>query len=583
MRLWHKITIALVLLALIPLAIATYQVVTKGARELSDSARAYHIATADVALGSLEAMLRESVSEVKTIGAALAQPEVEEDDRIRTARAQLIGSRRLHTVSIYRPDGKLIDTMRAPRDEGEGVLPPPEELREDERRIAEEEGYLFRDVIRRDDGVPLLPLVVPIHKGVQRKLYMYIFTVLEVDHLSEEVGQLSARRFAGRQDLVHIVDGKLRVIGTFVKEQLWREIAGKEAFVDDAVGTSPFAQEVARTTDYTREDGLRVIGAVVPNTQLGWGVVVEQSRDEAYAAVADTWRTAIIIGSIFGLLAILLGLFVGRRLAKPVSNVADAAKRVAGGDFDVRVDSKSNDEVGQMANSFNDMARDLGDYRDKLIEETRVRSNLSRFLSPEVVDAVIVGQDQLELGGERRKITVLFADVVSFTTLADEHDPEFVVGILNELFTIITEIVFKHGGIIDKFIGDCAMAVFGAPEEHEDDAARAVRAAEEMLRWLEVGNAKWRKELGRELQLAIGINTGYAVVGNVGSEKRMEYTAIGDVVNVAARLERLARPGQILMTREVMAQVSEEFDSLSLGSYNLIGRSRPSEIFVLDE
>ncbi|HRE91201.1 MAG TPA: adenylate/guanylate cyclase domain-containing protein, partial [Myxococcota bacterium] len=176
-----------------------------------------------------------------------------------------------------------------------------------------------------------------------------------------------------------------------------------------------------------------------------------------------------------------------------------------------------------------------------------------------------------------------FADVVSFTSLADEREPEVAVAILNELFTIVTEIVFQHGGIIDKFIGDCAMAIWGAPDGHPDDARRAVRAAEAILRWLEVGNARWRKQLGRDIELAIGIHTGVAVVGNIGSEKRMEYTAIGDAVNVAARLERLARPGQILMTRETMQRVADEFPSQSLGTYNIVGRSRPSEIYVLSE
>jgi class 3 adenylate cyclase len=177
----------------------------------------------------------------------------------------------------------------------------------------------------------------------------------------------------------------------------------------------------------------------------------------------------------------------------------------------------------------------------------------------------------------------MFADVVAFTPLTEQHEPERVVAILNELFTFMTEIIFKHGGIIDKFIGDCVMAVFGAPTSRDDDALRAARAAEEMMRWLEVGNARWKKELGFELQMGIGINTGEAVVGNIGSNKRMEYTVIGDTVNVAARLEALARPGQILLT-EVMAEaIEDEFDTASLGEHQLVGKQEPIEIFALVE
>lgn len=328
---------------------------------------------------------------------------------------------------------------------------------------------------------------------------------------------------------------------------------------------------------------MAIIGAVVPLPELGWGVIVEEYAAEAYAAVARSARTALVVGLFFAALAVLVGIWAARRFAAPVVAVSRAAERVAGGDFEARVDVPGSDEVGRMAGAFNDMARDLGDYRDRLVEETRVRGNLSRFLSPDVVESVVVGAEELRLGGERREITVMFADVVAFTELIEERSPEFVVGILNELFTIITEIVFKHGGIIDKFIGDCAMAIWGAPRKHDDDPQRAVRAAEEILRWLEVGNAKWRNELGRDVQLAIGIHTGAAVVGNIGSEKRMEYTAIGDVVNVAARLERLARPGQILVTKNTMSHVSGEFDATSLGNIDIVGRNRTSEIFLVEE
>ena len=296
-----------------------------------------------------------------------------------------------------------------------------------------------------------------------------------------------------------------------------------------------------------------------------------------------TVYTAAVVGVGFAVIALIIGLAMGRRLSAPVLDVAQAARKVASGDFDVRVAGGSRDEVGQMAESFNTMAADLGSYRDQVVEETRIRTDLSRYLTAELVDQIVEEKASLDLGGKRQRVTVLFADVVSFTPMAEKYDPEFVVSILNELFTFMTEIVFKNGGVVDKFIGDCVMAVFGAPETHEDDALRAVRAAEEMHHWLEVGNAKWRKDLGKDLQLAIGINTGDAVVGNIGSKKRMEYTVIGDAVNVAARLEAVARPGQVLMTAETMALVIDEFECKSIGERKLSGKGEPMEIFALEE
>ena len=151
------------------------------------------------------------------------------------------------------------------------------------------------------------------------------------------------------------------------------------------------------------------------------------------------------------------------------------------------------------------------------------------------------------------------------------------------MFTFLTGIVFNHGGMVDKFIGDCVMAVFGAPEPRDDDAERAALAALEMIEWLETGNAKWADEFGRELQLGIGISTGTAIVGNLGSEKRMEYTAIGDTVNIAARLEMLAKPGQILISEATREELGEDFDVVDLGARDITGRKEQVRIFELRE
>jgi class 3 adenylate cyclase len=163
--------------------------------------------------------------------------------------------------------------------------------------------------------------------------------------------------------------------------------------------------------------------------------------------------------------------------------------------------------------------------------------------------------------------------------LAESLPPEKVVGILNQLFTILTEIIFRHGGTVDKFIGDSVMAMWGAPDAQEDHAERAVEAAEDMLRWLEVGNATWEMEHGVKLQLAIGISSGEAVVGNLGSRDRMEYTAIGHIVNIAARLEGIAKPNQILLSRETRDRLSEDFEIRPCGTQSFPGSARTVELY----
>ena len=177
---------------------------------------------------------------------------------------------------------------------------------------------------------------------------------------------------------------------------------------------------------------------------------------------------------------------------------------------------------------------------------------------------------------------IMFADIVSFTSISESLEPETTVKVLNELFTFATEIIHRNGGIIDKFIGDCIMGVFGAPQAHDDDAERAVSAAEELMGWLDTGNRRWRKEYDLQLEMAIGINTGPVVAGNIGSEKRMEYTVIGDAVNVAARLEVMAKPGQVLIAQATRDALGEDFDAQPAGLHHLSGRAATTMVFALE-
>lgn len=590
MRVWIKLAAVLLIAGLVPLAIAASVIAHGDAERLTESARAYHLAAAEVVLGEARGLVARALAETRALGAVLAQADEPLERREVAARAQLLGAELVDQVAVYSSAGERLLVMRTDRPESPRWV-PPESLKPEQMEASAERDYLAWPVEKRSDGTLVLPLAVPVFQRAvpedgqptnTPRIYAFLVVDIPLTPLSDLVASLGTRHF-DRPERVRLMDSDLRVIAASDRTTHLTSLRGKPVVSTVEQAPDALRKEVAYTVDYVDATGTALIGAIVPLTELGWAALVEQEQDVAYASVVATWRTAAWVAVGAASLALLVALLFGRRMAKPVEAIASATAKVAGGDFSVRVAEGRRDEIGKTAVAFNKMTADLGSYRDRLIGETRARENLSRFLSPEVVERIVAGNEALTLGGERREITVMFADVVSFTTLADEREPEVAVAILNELFTIITEIVFQHGGIIDKFIGDCAMALWGAPEGHPDDARRAVRAAEAVLRWLEVGNARWKKQLGRDIELAIGIHTGVAVVGNIGSEKRMEYTAIGDAVNVAARLERLARPGQILMTRETMQRVADEFPSQSIGTYNIVGRARPSEIYVLSE
>jgi len=185
---------------------------------------------------------------------------------------------------------------------------------------------------------------------------------------------------------------------------------------------------------------------------------------------------------------------------------------------------------------------------ERLAREEVARANYGRFLPEYVVQQILESPGSFKLGGVNQTLTVLFADIRGFTRLSEDAAPERVVQLLNNYFTAMSDVIFAHGGTLDKYIGDGLMALFGAPRATPDDACNAVSAAVAMQRQMQVINERLRAEGLSEICIGIGLHTGVATVGYIGSERRSEYTAIGDTVNLAARLEQNSLPGQILLS-----------------------------------
>jgi adenylate cyclase len=189
----------------------------------------------------------------------------------------------------------------------------------------------------------------------------------------------------------------------------------------------------------------------------------------------------------------------------------------------------------------------------RLAREEVARANYSRFMPEYVVKQLLQSPDSFRLGGVNQTVTVLFADIRGFTAISEREKPEKVVGLLNKYFSVMSEIIFSHGGTLDKYIGDGLMAIFGAPTVGEEDALNAVKAAVTMQKQVSKLNEELRAEGFDSISIGIGLHTGEATIGYIGSDKRSEYTAIGDTVNLASRLESNATGGQILMTEATAA------------------------------
>jgi adenylate cyclase len=218
-----------------------------------------------------------------------------------------------------------------------------------------------------------------------------------------------------------------------------------------------------------------------------------------------------------------------------------------------------------------------------LIREQREKRRLSRFFSPDVVRAILTTRGEDALAGRRRRITVLFSDIRGFTTLSERLEPEEVVGLLRDYLTAATAIVFRHGGSVDKYIGDAIMALYGAPFDQPDHATRAVRTALELQQCVEALSAQWAARGGGSLRNGVGIHTGDAIVGAIGSQQRLEFTAIGDTVNVASRLEGLTKDfGAPIIISQTTCQEVAGFQARPLGSVRVKGRELPVDIYAID-
>ncbi|MBF0545957.1 MAG: GAF domain-containing protein [Candidatus Riflebacteria bacterium] len=220
---------------------------------------------------------------------------------------------------------------------------------------------------------------------------------------------------------------------------------------------------------------------------------------------------------------------------------------------------------------------------EDITKEKRVKSNLTRYMSKDLVDKLTSGQDKLELGGTKREVTILFSDIRGYTTITEKLDPDEIVSMLNEYFTQMVDAIFKFDGVLDKFIGDAIMAVFGAPVPFPDHALKAVQAALAMKDALFCLNDE-RKALGKfPIQIGIGISTGEVLCGNIGSNKRMEYTSIGDGVNLSSRLESATKlyRAMTLLSEFTFEQVKEHVFTRELDFIRVKGKQRPVRIYQL--
>jgi adenylate cyclase len=356
---------------------------------------------------------------------------------------------------------------------------------------------------------------------------------------------------------------------------------------------------VGQTPDFPR-DALRVTSresTIVDAGKRSWAVARFEPRQlegrmgkiGMVAALDVTDIHTIVRRNLLYALAILgvsaaISMAIGSRTASVMSTalrrVNDALKRVEKLDY-VHVEPvRTGDELEDLARGFNRMV-------DGLKERDNLRTTFGKYMTSTVMEHLLAGK--VSLGGESLTVTILFTDIRSFTSISEKMDPQALVGLLNEYFAEMVGIVMQEDGVVDKYIGDAIMAVFGAPVPKKDDAVHAVRAAVRMRRALRTLNVSLAARGLPELRTGIGIHTGEVVAGNIGSEKRMEYTVIGDAVNLASRLESNTKElgADVLISEDTYEITKHAIEARPVREIVVKGRLRPvmtyEVIGLLDE
>lgn len=327
-------------------------------------------------------------------------------------------------------------------------------------------------------------------------------------------------------------------------------------------------------TRYRDDSGVSYLGSFKKIGFSGIGIVSTVPEDLAMQEVYNIQRRNIIITIIVLNIAIVIVYFFSKSLSNPLTRLVDATKEIETGNFRVSIRPTTGDEIGVLTNSFIEMGRGLE-------EREKMKDAFGKFVNKEIAEQVLKGT--IKLGGERKTATVFFSDIRSFTAISEKLEPEEVVEFLNDYMTRMVDCINQTKGVVDKYIGDAVMAVWGAPVSYGNDTENAINGALMMRAALIEFNKGRGGDKKPIIKIGCGINTGPVLAGQIGSNERMEYTVIGDTVNLASRIEALNKPfgTDILISHDTYLQIKHIFRVEPMQKIKVKGKSEPQQIYAV--
>ncbi|BBO69894.1 hypothetical protein DSCA_38240 [Desulfosarcina alkanivorans] len=405
------------------------------------------------------------------------------------------------------------------------------------------------------------------------------------------VGTVSLNYFANNAR-IPLIDDDILSLNTLIKEATGTEglryavVANTRGVIRahtdvDRIGTplaapTPAAPPVSRGNlsyfSYTADSGEQILDLtreVVFQDKILGTVHVGVSLDFIEQLVDREKGSILVMTLVMLIVGLAIAVFLGVRFSRPISQLVAATEAIGKGDYRYRVELDRQDELGNLATAFNQMG-------EELFRHTLTRQSFGKYVGEEVLEMILADPEKTWLKGHKNDATILFADIRGFTAYAEEREPEAVVEMLNTYFDLATRAILDYGGYVDKFIGDCVLGVFGVPVFRKDHVERTVRAAVDLMDRLRHQSIHGNPLLA---SVGVGIHTGPIVSGNLGSQAKMEYTVIGDTVNLASRLSGLAAPGEVLVTDTVFDRLRGLVGVEPAGTRTIKGKTAPVETF----
>jgi len=327
-------------------------------------------------------------------------------------------------------------------------------------------------------------------------------------------------------------------------------------------------------TRYRDPKGVYHLGSFKKIDLGGFGIIATADEKKAFEAVYDIQRRNMIIMGIVLTAAILIIFMFGKTITTPIIRLVGATKKIIEGQYRVDIAPTTKDEIGQLTSTFIEMGRGLE-------EKERIKNAFGKFVNKDIAEAALRGD--LRLGGDRKTVAILFSDIRQFTAISEKLEPEEVVEFLNLYMTKMVSCIEKTDGIVDKFIGDAIMAVWGTPISRGNDTENAINSALLMRDELIAFNRDRGGARKPVISIGCGINTGIVLAGQIGSENRMEYTVIGDPVNLASRIEQLNKPfgTDVLISEDSYRLVRDIFAVEKMKQIKVKGKMEPQQIYAV--